>query len=78
MKRKLLFVLCVFTLLMLYSNTGIANMEKSKASEFLGKIKNKRSLHEECYVENCTYEEVLEALGNRKDADDYWNQKNGK
>ncbi|XP_053576922.1 uncharacterized protein LOC128666382 isoform X2 [Bombina bombina] len=78
MEKKLLFVLGICILVILCSNTGKASMEKSTASQFLGKIKRKRSLHEECYVENCNYEEVLESLGNRLAADAYWNQKNGK
>ncbi|XP_053576920.1 prothrombin-like isoform X1 [Bombina bombina] len=77
MEKKLLFVLGICILVILCSNTGRASMEKSTASQFLGKIERKRSLYEECYVEQCNYEEVLEALGNRRDADAYWNRKNG-
>jgi len=35
-------------------------LTKNEASEFLGKIRNKRGLHEECVQEGCTFEEVIE------------------
>lgn len=38
-------------------------LKKDKANNFSSRRINKRNLYEECYVEECSYEEVHETYG---------------